>query len=55
MTEAARQGRDATKEMVAKLGRSSRLGERSRGVIDAGAASCCLILETMAGVDHPFA
>ena len=43
-----RQGRDATKEMVAKLGRSSRLGERSRGVIDAGAASCCLILETMA-------
>ena len=49
MTEAARQGRDATKEMAAKLGRSSRLGERSRGVIDAGAASCCLILETMAG------
>ena len=49
MVEAARQGRDATKEMVAKLGRSSRLGERSRGVIDAGAASCCLILETMAG------
>jgi dihydroxyacetone kinase-like protein len=49
MAEAARQGRDATKEMVAKLGRSSRLGERSRGVIDAGAASCCLILETMTG------
>jgi len=48
MVEAARQGRDATKDMVAKLGRSSRLGERSRGVIDAGAASCCLILETMA-------
>jgi phosphoenolpyruvate---glycerone phosphotransferase subunit DhaL len=49
MAEAARKGRDATKEMAAKLGRSSRLGERSRGVIDAGAASCCLILETMAG------
>lgn len=49
MVEAARQGRDTTKDMVAKLGRSSRLGERSRGVIDAGAASCCLILETMAG------
>jgi dihydroxyacetone kinase-like protein len=48
LTEAARQGRDATKNMVAKVGRSSRLGERSRGVIDAGAASCCLILETMA-------
>jgi len=49
MVEAARQGRDATKDMAAKLGRSSRLGERSRGVIDAGAASCCLILEIMAG------
>ena len=49
MVEAGRQGRDATKDMVAKLGRSSRLGERSRGVIDAGAASCCLILETTAG------
>jgi dihydroxyacetone kinase-like protein len=49
MVGAARQGRDATKDMVAKLGRSSRLGERSRGVIDAGAASCCLILETTAG------
>jgi dihydroxyacetone kinase-like protein len=49
MVEASRQGRDATKDMVAKLGRSSRLGERSRGVIDAGAASCCLILEIIAG------
>jgi dihydroxyacetone kinase-like protein len=48
MTAAARQGRDATKDMAARIGRSSRLGERSRGVIDAGAASCCLILETMA-------
>jgi dihydroxyacetone kinase phosphoprotein-dependent L subunit len=48
MAGAARQGRDATKDMVAKVGRSSRLGERSRGVLDAGAASCCLILETMA-------
>jgi phosphoenolpyruvate---glycerone phosphotransferase subunit DhaL len=53
MVEAGRQGRDSTKDMVAKLGRSSRLGERSRGVIDAGAASCCLILETTAGtIDH---
>jgi dihydroxyacetone kinase-like protein len=48
MAAASRQGRDATRDMVAKVGRSSRLGERSRGVIDAGAASCCLILETMA-------
>lgn len=48
MVEAAREGRDSTKDMVAKLGRASRLGERSRGVLDAGATSCCLILETIA-------
>ena len=48
MSEAAEKGRDSTQNMVSKLGRSSRLGERSRGVIDAGAASCCLILQTMA-------
>lgn len=48
MKEAAREGRDSTKDMVAKFGRSSRLGERSRGVLDAGATSCCVILEAMA-------
>jgi dihydroxyacetone kinase-like protein len=48
MVEAARAGRDSTKDLVSKIGRSSRLGERSRGTLDAGAASCCLILETMA-------
>ena len=48
MKEAARAGRDSTKAMVAKFGRSSRLGERSRGVLDAGATSCCIILESMA-------
>lgn len=48
MSAAAGQGRDATKDMVARLGRSSRLGERSRGVLDAGAASCCLLLQTTA-------
>jgi dihydroxyacetone kinase-like protein len=48
MKEAAKQGRDSTKDLVAKVGRASRLGERSRGVIDAGAASCCLILTSMA-------
>lgn len=46
MTTAAQQGRDSTKDLIARVGRSSRLGERSRGVIDAGSASCCLILET---------
>jgi len=49
MKIAAIAGRDSTKEMIAKIGRSSRLGERSRGVLDAGATSCCLILETIAG------
>jgi dihydroxyacetone kinase-like protein len=48
MSAAAETGRDSTKNMVAKLGRSSRLGERSRGVLDAGATSCCLLLQTTA-------
>ncbi len=48
MTDAARKGRDSTVAMVAKIGRAARLGERSRGVLDAGSASCCVILETMA-------
>ena len=47
MQQAATAGRDSTKDMVAKIGRSSRLGERSKGTIDAGAASSCLILTTM--------
>ena len=40
------------KIMVARFGRSSRLGERSRGVLDAGATSCCIILTAMAD-GHP--
>ena len=48
MDAAALKGRDSTVDMVAKLGRSSRLGERSKGVMDAGSASCYLILHTMA-------
>ncbi|MBK5721903.1 dihydroxyacetone kinase subunit L [Dysgonomonas sp. Marseille-P4677] len=48
MKKAAKKGRDSTEDMVAKYGRSSRLGERSRGVLDAGAASCCIILSSMA-------
>ncbi|GAA4485633.1 dihydroxyacetone kinase subunit DhaL [Gluconacetobacter asukensis] len=45
---AAEKGRDSTINLVARIGRASRLGERSRGVLDAGATSCCLILQTMA-------
>jgi phosphoenolpyruvate---glycerone phosphotransferase subunit DhaL len=48
MAVAAERGRDATRDMVARVGRASRLGERSRGVVDAGASSCCLILQTIA-------
>lgn len=48
MKIAAEKGKDSTVDLVAKVGRSSRLGERSRGVLDAGATSCCLILCTMA-------
>jgi dihydroxyacetone kinase-like protein len=33
---------------MAKIGRASRLGERSRGVLDAGATSCAMILGTLA-------
>ncbi|MDL2230158.1 dihydroxyacetone kinase subunit L [Treponema sp. OttesenSCG-928-L16] len=47
MTEAAHEGWQSTIDLVAKVGRASRLGERSRGVLDAGATSCCLILKTM--------
>lgn len=47
MIEAAEKGRDSTIDLVAKIGRASRLGERSRGVLDAGATSCFLLLETM--------
>lgn len=44
MKSAAEAGRDSTVDMVAKIGRSARLGERSRGVLDAGATSCCMII-----------
>lgn len=44
MKVAAEKGRDSTIDMVARLGRSARLGERSRGVLDAGATSCAMIL-----------
>jgi len=48
MKMAAEEGRDQTEGMVANIGRSSRLGERSMGVIDPGAASSALLLGVMA-------
>lgn len=46
MIAAAEKGKDSTVDLVAKVGRASRLGERSRGVLDAGATSCYLLLES---------
>jgi dihydroxyacetone kinase-like protein len=47
MCEAAETGKESTRDLVAKVGRASRLGERSRGILDAGATSCNLILQSM--------
>lgn len=48
MSAAAERGKQSTRAMQARIGRASRLGERSVGTLDAGAASCCLILCSMA-------
>ena len=48
LKETARTSRESTKDMVAKVGRASTMGERSRGFYDAGATSCALILTSMA-------
>ena len=45
--KAAETGKDSTRDMVAQIGRAARLGERSVGVLDAGATSCYIILKTM--------
>jgi dihydroxyacetone kinase-like protein len=48
MARAADEGRDSTRDLVARVGRASRLGERSRGALDAGATSCALLLNALA-------
>lgn len=47
LVAAAEAGRDSTINLVAKIGRASRLGERSLGVLDAGATSCAIILKEL--------
>ncbi len=42
----ANQAMESTKDMVSKKGRSSKLGERSKGHIDPGAASSAMIINT---------
>ncbi|RDW20635.1 dihydroxyacetone kinase subunit DhaL [Oceanobacillus chungangensis] len=44
--QAGERGMESTKDLISKIGRSSRLGERSLGVQDPGATSAYLIIET---------
>ncbi|WP_271274457.1 dihydroxyacetone kinase subunit DhaL [Aliamphritea hakodatensis] len=48
MTADAEAGRDSTRDLQARVGRASRLGQRSVGVLDAGAVSCCMLLTSLA-------
>lgn len=48
LRDGAKKGWGSTKEMMAKLGRASRLGERSIGFYDAGATSCYLLITRFA-------
>ena len=48
MTHASEKGWQSTKDLIAKVGRGSRLGERTVGHLDAGATSCHIILNTIA-------
>ena len=45
--EAASAGAEATKDMVAAKGRAERLGERSLGHMDPGAASAVVVISAM--------
>jgi dihydroxyacetone kinase phosphoprotein-dependent L subunit len=43
----AQRGMLSTRDLQARIGRASRLGQRSIGVLDAGACSCYLILDSV--------
>jgi dihydroxyacetone kinase-like protein len=45
--EAATEGAEATKRMIAAKGRAERLGERSLGHVDPGAASAVVVIEAI--------
>jgi dihydroxyacetone kinase len=47
MVTAAEAGWQSTQALQARVGRAARLGERSIGVLDAGATSCFLLLRTL--------
>ncbi len=46
--EAGRRGMESTRDLVSRIGRSGRLGERSKGHIDPGAASAFVIFSAFA-------
>jgi len=45
---AARKGMESTRDLLARMGRASRLGERTLGHQDAGATSCYFIIRAFA-------
>jgi len=47
VADAAEAGKEASKDMIATMGRAKTLGERSLGKADAGAVSVTVILSTM--------
>jgi dihydroxyacetone kinase-like protein len=47
IVEAAETGANSTRSMIAARGRAARLGERSLGHVDPGAASAVIILRAM--------
>lgn len=48
MASASEKGWKSTEGMVASKGRASRMGERSKGHLDAGATSCNIVLQALA-------
>jgi dihydroxyacetone kinase phosphoprotein-dependent L subunit len=48
LSDGAAEGMESTRALQARIGRASRLGARSIGVLDAGACSCCFILQSIA-------
>lgn len=48
IADAAEAGKEASKDLIATMGRAKTLGERSLGFPDAGACSVSIILRTMA-------
>ncbi|MDT8893048.1 dihydroxyacetone kinase subunit DhaL [Halomonas sp. I1] len=48
LRQGAERGCESTRELEARIGRAARLGERSRGHLDAGAVSCRLLLVRLA-------